>query len=693
MSTMRYHNFDLEAYNYQESAIGVAVDGTDKEDAGNVNERFRVRVIGSPAGDMTPGEAEEVIMPKDLRRRLRQLANRGLGLQEMIAVGEELAEILFPPKTRELLNDSLDSLKENEGLRIRLRLETYALASVPWEYSYISPPDTPPDQKNLNGFLVLNSKVSMVRYEMLERTRETWKPIRKRPIRLVALMANPDDPPQYPKLELNTERQNIEQILAGVKMIKPEYYPETKVKTLQDALGSNVDIFHFSGHGEFKGEMGATYGTVEGGGFIVLLSEDGKAALFPAETLAMNLAGRGVRIALFGACEGGMRDEVNAWSGIVPALAHSGIPAVVGMQYTIRDTNADYFSQRFYEVLASHQPVDLAVALGRQAIANQSNDPAERDWGVPVLYLRIGDGEPILFPKERRFGGRVFPDGRPNLLAKIPPRFRIPAMVAFMAMIPLLLLTVYFLTLPAPCSIARGVNMRVAPWLYNDYIPEVVENGDNLAENTGLTPLGRVSDDIWLQKRWVYAQVEGVPNPGWIRSKIDKVEYIRCERADLDRLPVIQISPTRTPLPTQTSNPTSIATSTQATLSTSIATLTPSTQPSAPVLSPTATSVTQQKQIPTPLAVCSVISGGLRLRTSPNAETNLNVKYVLGPGTNLIPLGRASDSIWVSQRWIKVMIPDSADTGWVRIDKQGAIYVACNPGIIEALTVAEVDQP
>jgi hypothetical protein len=105
-----------------------------------------------------------------------------------------------------------------------------------------------------------------------------------------------------------------------------------------------------------------------------------------------------VRLAVLGACEGGRRDQVNAWTGVVPALTRAGIPAVVGMQYKIRDKNAIVFSRRFYRALAAGQPIDAAVTDGRLAILNRSGDD-ERDWGVPVLYLRTGEG--VLFPRTR----------------------------------------------------------------------------------------------------------------------------------------------------------------------------------------------------------------------------------------------------------------------------------------------------
>jgi hypothetical protein len=379
---MEYRYLDLDAFDYW---------------AGDGAERFRVRVTDSPAGEQRHADAEEVTIPLDFRKRLRRLERRALNLPEMISLGKDLADLLFPPRARLFLVRSRERVARDEGLRIRMKVHTYALAGLPWEYVYIPPPDTPPDQKGRDGFLVLDRRVSLVRHEVMGQRLVSLDPVTTGPLRLVALLANPDAP-GYPPLDLGVERRNIEQALEGVSGIRAEFYPDATVETLEDALTREVHVFHFSGHGEFAGDLGAALGSLEGTGNLVLLDDAGGAFLFPAEKLAQNLRGRGVRLAVLGACEGGRRDQVNAWTGVVPALTRAGIPAVVGMQYKIRDKNAIVFSRRFYRALAAGQPIDAAVTDGRLAILNRSGDD-ERDWGVPVLYLRTGEG--VLFPRTR----------------------------------------------------------------------------------------------------------------------------------------------------------------------------------------------------------------------------------------------------------------------------------------------------
>jgi len=377
---MNYLNFDLEAFDHKQ---------TDAAD------RFSVRVADSPAGQQRIAEAEKVRLPLSVRQGIGALRRRQLSLAEIIDLGEKLGEALFPPRVRSFLTTSLNRLGDQVGLRIRLRPDTYGLAELPWEYVYLPLSSVPAKSRGPEGFLALNRRVSLVRFESQE---GAMVPVDAgvSPLRLVALLASPDDP-GYERLDVAKERKSIEQALADLPAIRPEFASDATVDTLLDVLRTPAHIFHFAGHGEFKGEMGDRYGSQEGAGAVILVDDEGHARPFSAQKLAINLTGRSVRLAVLTACEVGQRDAANAWAGVVTALTHAGIPAVVGMQFRIRDTNALAFSRAFYRALAAGQPIDAAVADGRFAIFNRG-DENERDWGVPVLYLRAEDG--VLFPQE-----------------------------------------------------------------------------------------------------------------------------------------------------------------------------------------------------------------------------------------------------------------------------------------------------
>ncbi|HLV02835.1 MAG TPA: hypothetical protein VKZ59_16315, partial [Acidobacteriota bacterium] len=146
-----YQNFDIELFDYIESSDG---------------QRFRVRVSRSPSGEQKISEAEEVILTAGPRQELKALENRDLEITERIRLGERLSSLLLPPRVRDFFQRSIHQLGRKEGLRIRIKMDTYALADLPWEFTYVPRPETPPEQRGMEGFLVLDRRISVVRYEV-----------------------------------------------------------------------------------------------------------------------------------------------------------------------------------------------------------------------------------------------------------------------------------------------------------------------------------------------------------------------------------------------------------------------------------------------------------------------------------------------------------------------------------------------
>lgn len=381
---MEYRKMDLELSGYSNEGG---------------EEKFKVRVVWSPAVQQPADEAETVTIPKDLRTRLALLESRDLDLAEIIEVGTMLGDLLFPKTMKSYVNDNLKEIGMDVGLRIQLRISSYALADLPWEYACLPDPNLPPEA----GFLAVDRRISMVRYEVKVKAKPTvsLNPIEKGSLpRLVTLMADPKTP-LYPSLNLTLEREKIEGALKDLsKQLSAEFFPDVTLDVLMDALTSKTHVFHFAGHGVFERDMGDAYNTVSGKGYLVIFDDDMKPMTFPVENLLVALRGTGVRVVVLGACETGRRGGESVWTGIAPALAMAEIPAVVSMQYKILDKNAIRFSRAFYRSLAAHRSVDAAVTEGRMAIfLRRFADPKERDWGVPILYLRAEESEGVIFPE------------------------------------------------------------------------------------------------------------------------------------------------------------------------------------------------------------------------------------------------------------------------------------------------------
>ena len=380
---MKYRKLDLELFEYEKTGD---------------QESCRVHVSWPAGYEESIGANPPVQFDPEFRLRLKALENRSLKDEsELIAVGRELGRMLFGDGTKlyKYLDDSGD-----DGIRIQIRTGSYVLANIPWEYAYLEQPkDTP-----LSGFLALNPRLSLVRYEIQATPLSTLNPLKDGTPKLAALMADPG-PPKYETLKLADERQKMEDALLKLTRSAPgstpklatRFFPEVTLDDLEAAISEGMHVFHFAGHGEFTPKQGTAFKSIAGEGHIVIFGDDKQPLPFSVTALAQNLTGGGIRLAVLGACETGRRDGESAWSGIAPALARANIPAIVAMQYKIYDKNSIPFAYAFYRALAEHKPIDAAMWSGRMAIYNRT-EKKERDWGVPVLYLRADEGAGVIFP-------------------------------------------------------------------------------------------------------------------------------------------------------------------------------------------------------------------------------------------------------------------------------------------------------
>jgi CHAT domain len=110
----------------------------------------------------------------------------------------------------------------------------------------------------------------------------------------------------------------------------------------------------------------------------------------------VNIRARGVQLVVMGACESGVRDRAERWSGVATRLVANRIPAVIAMQYLVNDGMAIAFSKALYRSLAAGWSLEEGVGAGRLAMYNHATGgygATKRkdiwpDWGVPVLYAQ-----------------------------------------------------------------------------------------------------------------------------------------------------------------------------------------------------------------------------------------------------------------------------------------------------------------
>lgn len=349
-------------------------------------ESLSVRVMESPAGKQGAKAKVTVVIPEQLRERQEKLRNRDLSEEELIEFGEDLAKLLLPPGVQDFYYRSRAKLRAQEGLRIQICTDQAELGELPWEYTYVWSPDTSTDAGKHSGFLALDREISIVRYQNL---RDVKPPPGSEVVRVAALFSDGREA-GYRELELAREEDNLRQALIGVGGVELCPIRNGKLEGLLDSLTRDgAQVFHFSGHGTIKKEPLEEAFKFREQIYLVLVAEDGGEQLWSGQKVVMELGKRGVLLVVLSACDSGL-------SGLVPELVNQGIPAVVGMQFTVRDANAVAFSHRFYQALASGKSIDTAVSEGRHGIYQRPIE-AGRDWGVPVLYLQTDYA--VLFPK------------------------------------------------------------------------------------------------------------------------------------------------------------------------------------------------------------------------------------------------------------------------------------------------------
>jgi hypothetical protein len=320
-------------------------------------------------------------------------------------IGSRLFNQLTAHETLGMLTSARRKARDSgRDLRITLRIRPAELAALPWEFLY----DARSDRNEYLGrqCLVVRHTDDVVSRPALRVPG---------PLRILAVAALPTD---LPRLDVEAERRRLELALADLtarRMIDLRWIEGTWHNLLNSLNEGPWHVLHFIGHG--------LYDEAAGEGKVAFMAPGGGSDYLLARQLAATLATHAtLRLAVFNACETG-RGGTDPQSSIAAAMLHSGISALVSMQFPVTDVVAIAFSRAFYESLANGLPVDRCVQTGRSAIWLTNAHSLE--WGTPMLHVRTAEGR--LFDRvaaeERRSPGEKPPrqnDGRPGTGA--PPK-------------------------------------------------------------------------------------------------------------------------------------------------------------------------------------------------------------------------------------------------------------------------------
>ncbi|GAA1978017.1 CHAT domain-containing protein [Microbacterium pumilum] len=358
-------------------------------------------------------------------------ARRVMSIRESAvqSIGVRLFDAVFTGRIGEVYRAS-SAVAAERGLtpQLTLRLTAPRLAALPWEALYDS-----------EAGRYVSRKEPLVR-RVSSPYAGKLSPVGA-PLRILGMVSSPRG---LEALDVEAEKQRLESALAAhledgsVELV---WLADTSWGGLHsELLTGQWHVLHFIGHGG--------YDDAADEGLIALVGRDGRADFVSASSLAdlLNEASSAPRLVVLNSCQSGSTGTSDLFAGTAATLVHSGINAVVAMQFAVSDYAALAFARSFYIALASGRRIDEAVRSGRIGILGITRDTLE--WITPVLYLG-GDDTSLLDPSAAiptrsaepsavaptTVGAAAFasavpdPAARPTAAPPVPPPGAVPAVV------------------------------------------------------------------------------------------------------------------------------------------------------------------------------------------------------------------------------------------------------------------------
>ena len=347
----------------------------------------QVNVLRTPAGETRQqiafGLNDDTLRDKlsqveqTLRYKEKRTAEQKREQQrDMKAFGSLLFNALITDNLKSLYDQSRLICKQSEqGLRLKLRIQSPLLAAVPWELLYDS---------RFDEFLTTSRQVSVVRYAALPRVARQMAT--RPPLNVLGVVSAPSN---LPPLDVAFEKQQVEMALRPLinkGLATLTWLDEANSRVLLRTMNRGPwHVLHYVGHSDFDVEADE--------GYLSLVDRQGAEERLSADKLGMLLADHGtLRLVFLNSCRGA-RVGQDIYRGMATTLVRRGIPAVIGMQYDISDAAALELAQTFYETLAENMSIETALAEARKAISLTVDESAE--WGTPVFYTHAP--ESVLF--------------------------------------------------------------------------------------------------------------------------------------------------------------------------------------------------------------------------------------------------------------------------------------------------------
>lgn len=349
-------------------------------------------------------------------------SGEGLGLfvagrpadDRLQTIGRHLYQRVFGTEAmRALLDESLHAHSPGDAfppaIHIRSVAEDSQLQMYPWELLHDS-----------HGFLFNPPRAALVRTLAL---RDPLPVIElSSALRVLVVSPRPDDIAQHGLSDLseldraeNSDRRFLERVsgkYADALLLIPPAKNAATLDAIDQRLfqpGRQIHVVHIDTHGAFGwlcsnekclrlNSLGRTMCSVCGRarendqqtqGYLAFEDQARHLSWVDGHQLGRILFNRRISLVVLSACKSGLISGDSVFFSVAGALIENGIPAVVGMQYSIGVSTAARFVDKYYEHLIKGIPAVDALAEARRGLSSLSRFGAADDaWYRPVLYVR-----------------------------------------------------------------------------------------------------------------------------------------------------------------------------------------------------------------------------------------------------------------------------------------------------------------
>jgi hypothetical protein len=292
--------------------------------------------------------------------------------------GERLFNrLIHDPRLRSAW-DTMVGARPNRRIRLRIDHAAPELQPLPWELMR----DT--TQGAITCTLSADRNTPFSRYVPGQSRR--WSCFSTHPIKLLVVIANPQDLDKYhlSALDVETEEGIIRGALGsleGKKQVEVSFLPPpVTLAALNSELGKRYQILHYVGHGRYLDQ--------EEQAFLSLANQANRTVWVSDRQFAEMLARKDGTLGLvfLASCQTGMSSPQTPFRGLAAQVVAAGIPAVLAMQDLVSVDMTRQLTETFYQELLSHGQVDVALNEARGAVIVRE---MVGSWGNAALFSRL----------------------------------------------------------------------------------------------------------------------------------------------------------------------------------------------------------------------------------------------------------------------------------------------------------------